>query len=938
MKRQCMAIAAFAAAIGAASAAVDPNPYPMTEPTIFTAAAGTTNVYSGLISGTGPAIIEGGGTVAFSNPNNTYTGGTLVSNAVFRLDADGCAGLGAITGAVNTAHIFMNCENVPNDLIMQFGADSISYMKPGAYPAAKQNPILPLCSEVTVKGLVSFNGQSYIYDSTDPALVSSPTVIFEKGITNSAHLHLVPIGRMIFKGPYIAAGIVNSYFGYKPGASGTIEFHSSSNVLYRAQRRDANVDLKAIDAFPNTLFYYNDSSGRYAYTYLNGNDQTILGISWGNPNPTETGSDGLCFSSEDKPATVRIKGCEKSRIAGSLVNKLALFGKITLVMDVDPAYTAAGFFQDFSVRRSTTTGDLIISNGDFRVSGTASFPNVPNIYVGTGGSFTNASTKAGAFAGCRNLTVLGKMVCTGDATPFAYGAVALTLGGSAEFSLPVGATMTVSLLKVGDTEYTEGTYGDGGTPIAQIKQGTIVVRSHDRYVDCSTSDSINDGSAEHPYKTIRAATLSAVSGDVIHVAEGTYGASEGAEKIATAAKSLCRVIIPEDVMIVASGRRERTFIVGAPAPDESSNEHGNGPGAIRCVHASDGAVLRGFTLTGGHTETNYVSNAILDSYGAAFRAANPGCATIEDCIISNNFTHVGTLTYANVKRCRIIGNFGGSGLDSNFGFVAGATCSYIGCIIDGNTGANVFGAPTRIESCTTGKNNKKYNGGAAAVTWGTAQLILNSMFLGSGDSYSGTLYATNCIFAKTIASLPHGRNCLVGKSDAEINVDADYRPLPGSVAIDFGDNSLMSQGIVDEDIYGTPRVLNCNVDAGAAEYDWRPVFMSELGRRFRMEYASPMVTTNATGGLLMMDGMIAGRAISAGPYELTFNVTGGSLVVYVGGVLAGESSGTGEQTIRFQVADATAEMRIVFTPDIENPGEAVLKRFVSARGFAVTFR
>ena len=940
VRRECMVIIVFAASIGAAWGSVDPNPYVMTEPTIFTAAAGTTNVYSGLISGTGPAIIEGGGTVAFSNPDNTYTGGTLVSNAVFRLDADGCAGTGAITGAISTAHIFMNCAVVPNDLIMQFAADCQDYMSPGAYPAAKQNSILPLCPEVTVKGRVSFNGQSYIFDSTSPALVSSPTVIFEKGITNGAHLHLVPKGRMIFKGPYIATGSVNSYFGCRSGASGTIEFQSSSNVLYRAEIRDANIDLKAVDAFPNTLFYYRNSSGGCAYTHLNGNDQTILGISWGGPNPSETGSPGLCFTSEDEPATVRIKGCEKERIAGSLVNKLALFGKITLVMDVDPAYTAAGFFQDFSVRRSTTTGDLIISNGDFRVSGTASFPNVPNIYVGTGGSFTNASTKAGAFAGCRNLTVLGKMACTGDHAPFAYDAVALTLGSDAEFSLPAGATVTVSSLTVGNRKMPDGTYGDGGTATDQILQGTVVVRGHDRYVDCNTVDTVNDGSKEHPFRTIRDATSSALSGDVIHVAEGTYGAAEGAEKHHEDARTLTRVIIPENVTIVASGRRDRTIIVGAPATGADANGYGNGPGAVRCVFARDGAVLRGFTLTGGHTGTDAVNNDVIDSYGAAFRAENLLGATVEDCMISNNCSHVGTLTYAKVSRCFIVGNFGGAGdgYHSRNAFTAGANCSYFCCVIDGNRGESMFGSPRSIESCTIGAGNRKYDGNTSTMAKLAPGPVLNSVFSSSDLSWDGTMYATNCIFADASISMENSSNCLVGQSAEAIRLDEDYRLHSGSVAIDFGNNSIMSRSIADEDIYGAPRVLNRMVDAGAVEYDWLPVFMGELGRRFRIEYASPTVTTNATGGLLMIDGMVAGRVTLACQYELTFNVTGGSLGVYVGGALVGESSGGGEQTIRFKTAETDSEMRIVFTSGIENQDKAILKRFLSMQGFTVTFR
>ena len=49
------------------------------------------------------------------NPGNTYSGGTIVSNAVFRLDAVGSAGSGAITASVIQAHIFVNCSKLTND-------------------------------------------------------------------------------------------------------------------------------------------------------------------------------------------------------------------------------------------------------------------------------------------------------------------------------------------------------------------------------------------------------------------------------------------------------------------------------------------------------------------------------------------------------------------------------------------------------------------------------------------------------------------------------------------------------------------------------------------------------------------------------------------------------------------------------------------------------
>ena len=158
-----------------------------------------------------------------------------------------------------------------------------------------------------------------------------------------------------------------------------------------------------------------------------------------------------------------------------------------------------------------------------------------------------------------------------------------------------------------------------------------------------------------------------------------------------------------------------------------------------------------------------------------------------------------------------------------------------------------------------------------------------------------------------------------------------------------------SEDIGDKDIYGTPRVLNAQIDIGAVEYDWRPTFNAELGRRFNLTSASPTVTTNATGGV-KLDGdigalgdralpvCIAGTVNEAGPYAFTFALSGGSAAVYVGGVLAGAASGAGEQSIRFTVADAADEVRFVYTPDAENPGSAVLKKLTGARGFSISFR
>ena len=954
MKKLFIAIIALAAAF-AASGAVDPTNYTLNEPKKFSAAEGETNVYSGVISGSSYAIIEGGGTVAFSKPNNTYTGGTIVSKAVFRLDADGCAGVATITAAVNTAHIFLNCDNVPND--MYFAASyfrSDKFNPAVAYPRNAEASLYPLKSGVVVSGNIStYQLYHWLWAySADGSTANPPNIVFEGDVSSRSgnYIFLYPYGTITFNGKYNSGYQKTTSLGGKSDAYGTIEFCSSSNVVTVAGFFNANISLKAVDALAQSVLYYQYGNSRNIMD-INGHDQTFLGILWKTANPTTEDPNSFKIrSQEPNMATIRIKGFDptdanKVESGATLVNRLALSGNLSLVMDVDADLTAKGFYQDFSLRKSDMTGDLIISNGDFRVSGSASFPNVRSIYIGTGGSFTNASTKPSAFAGCQNLTVLGNMASTGDAAPFTDGAVALALGVGAKFSLPAGATMTVCNLKVGSTDYTEGTFGDGGTPLDQILQGTVVVRSHDRYVDCVSGNDGNDGSEGSPYKTIKAATDNAVSGDVIHVAPGTYGEAEGSQMISESSTVGTRVVVLEGVTLESTGGAEKTFIVGAQATgDQIDNAtYGTGSNAVRCIYAKEGSAVRGFTLTGGRGagtwrggRTNYV--------GAAFFSSSLLGATIEDCIVSNNAAYMGTIVDAVVRRCRVFGNWGGTSPSG----AAGSECGWYDSIIDLNEGGGIVHNPQAFENCTVGAANVWAGGGAnPSVLFGNAactMAIVNSVILGGTFAVSdgAVLYCTNCLIASTLqewANLPAERlyNTILTNS-AAAQVDSGYRPILGSfVGIDAGDAAYATEALGDTDIYGTPRILNGAIDMGAVEHDWRPTFNAELGRRFKLDYVSPMVTTNATGGLLVPDGAVVGTVGMAGPYAIAFTLTGGSLSVYVGGELVETSDPLpGEQTIRFNVANADDEIRFVYVS--EAGSTAVLKMFVSARGFTISFR
>ena len=182
-------------------------------------------------------------------------------------------------------------------------------------------------------------------------------------------------------------------------------------------------------------------------------------------------------------------------------------------------------------------------------------------------------------------------------------------------------------------------------------------------------------------------------------------------------------------------------------------------------------------------------------------------------------------------------------------------------------------------------------------------------------------------------------NTIVGKSGAVAEVDADYCPIPGTVSlIDSGDAAYATEAVGDVDVLGNQRISNGKMDIGAVEYDWCPVFSNELGKRFTITRVSPSITTNAAGGIVVMDGFVAGAVRSEGPYRVEIDMAGGSAEVYVGDVLAGECSGAGSHSIRFKVSDPSQEIRVEFSSGEGNVTPAIFKAFANARGFILGIR
>ena len=187
------------------------------------------------------------------------------------------------------------------------------------------------------------------------------------------------------------------------------------------------------------------------------------------------------------------------------------------------------------------------------------------------------------------------------------------------------------------------------------------VGATDYYVDAENGNDAWDGSSATrgegdvgPKETLAGAMAISglASGDIVHAAEGYY-----TNKVMGTAPALYRVKVPSGVKLIASGRADRTFIVGESSQasnEEGGDGYGNGPGAVRCVNLVNNSHVRGFTLTGGRTPTTKSDSTC--NGGAVY-----GSSTfyVTDCIVSNNMAYYRGGAFCSdgvITRCFISGN------------------------------------------------------------------------------------------------------------------------------------------------------------------------------------------------------------------------------------------------------------------------------------------
>ncbi|MBR2981722.1 MAG: hypothetical protein IKC80_00685, partial [Kiritimatiellae bacterium] len=356
------------------------------------------------------------------------------------------------------------------------------------------------------------------------------------------------------------------------------------------------------------------------------------------------------------------------------------------------------------------------------------------------------------------------------------------------------------------------------------------------YVNEETgSDSFDGTSPVHaggdssvgPRKTLAGAMAIAglTSGDVVHVAAGTYDEGEMEPVGGIGGITTNRVVVKAGVGLVADDGPEVTFIVGRK-PAEGGN---TGPDAIRCVYLNAGAWLYGFTVTNGATCRD---GSYMD-YGGGVCAASEACAV--NCRFTYNSARRGGAAY------------GGW---------------YIACRFEnGNSGNESSG----IYDCQ-GVFNSYFENCKPYGKW----KLVNCTFNNCSPQANGSQNVYNCLVEDESNKNCNYYNCvLTGRNAGEANPDAatrfnvtdakreaeTARPTAGSSLVDAGVLSYYNDNFPADwvmfkmfDLGGGQRVYgDGKIDIGAGEYDWRGAFAKAL-------HHSKATVTAASEGVRSLDG------------------------------------------------------------------------------------
>jgi PKD domain len=336
------------------------------------------------------------------------------------------------------------------------------------------------------------------------------------------------------------------------------------------------------------------------------------------------------------------------------------------------------------------------------------------------------------------------------------------------------------------------------------------------------------GQHTYPFNTwakaatnIQAAINAAPSsgGATVWVGDGTYNAgSQPFLYNGSIESSPTRVVIDKPIRVRSVNGPDVTVIEG---------QGPMGVDGVRCAYITRDAVLDGFTLTQGHTDT---SGAITIFRNGAGIYGELGSTTRNCVIVSNQSDYGSTIIHSDLHDC-IIRNNQGKGahectlsdciLMENAGgmFGGGAMYGYyIRCSFISNSASTGGGASHGYAlNCVFDGNQASGEGGAMNKSYAA-----NCTFVGNQATEGGALMestADNSIFYNNDApelKWSNTSDCFFGDPSFVNTTAKNYSLLPESPCINTGTFVYLVSGPLDR--RGNSRIQDANLDLGAYEF------------------------------------------------------------------------------------------------------------------------
>jgi hypothetical protein len=504
-------------------------------------------------------------------------------------------------------------------------------------------------------------------------------------------------------------------------------------------------------------------------------------------------------------------------------------------------------------------------------------------------------------------------ICTFDVHMRPLETAAIGKGTVSDYGYPAGFESEAGKDILGRPRLTNGKIDIGCYQYAPMTFYVDAVNGDDDWNGLAREHDGVEESLHGPRKTLAASMKidGLRSGDVVCALEGTY--SEGL-MYDSVTKATNRVVVAGGIGLISDKGPERTIIEGAP----SVQEGGIGTDSVRGVFLNNyGAYIKGFTLRNGYTPTG-VNGGGIYLYG--------NTAAI-DCRIVDN--HAGDRHGAASNgddgvliRCYV------SGCSSNDGTGNGAgNGSYFNCVFEGN-GGKVYTQNGTAVNCLFLGNAQLLGKNSAEPTTS----VYNCVFQGNSSPYRANLHRCIVLASDLAGSLRYEDGTLCTNDVSLVDYDDAYRPLPGSLAIDFGNSAYSAStadggqfpaewiAYADTDYSGGQRVYNGAIDAGAGEYDWRPVFSDVLGKGVSVTEASSMVSNDVENGRIALHpGKLSLEWSRKDIPVRTFTAgieggTGGALTILTNGAHYAEVA-SGHETFRLYVPQDDIEMSFSYDGD-----------------------